>query len=387
MRTRLALVALFVTAGAPGAAVAQPPPVPAVITATPTSTPPSTWGFSLRAEGTWYENAPFVGPVLADAAWMTSGRATLSNSRRFKDGSFAISGFGGAIYYPEIDALNQPTYGGTLGLDWSASRRSRVKLNLRYERLNTRMLVPADAEGLPLPTSLADYATAAASWEVRLSQRWQLALDGSYLSREYEDVVLTDSDQVYGGLRLGRQLGRSGLFFLSYAYSSAWFDEGKERAHQALVGGRHSVQKGLGFEIAGGVGYVESTETFYPAGRVGLYAVGRKARLDLVYYRDFGQAYGYGRQMVGDLASASFTWSAVRRLTFDASYNYGYRRDPSDEDYTIQSGIAAAGFSWRVGGGFGLGVHYAWERNETSGLPVFEGGRVTAVMTYGVDWQ
>ena len=55
--------------------------------------------------------------------------------------------------------------------------------------------------------------------------------------------------------------------------------------------------------------------------------------------------------------------------------------------YTIVSGIASAGFNWKVGGGVGFGALYAWERNETEGLPVVEGGRVTATLTYGVDWK
>jgi hypothetical protein len=370
------------------AAFAQPPPTPAVLNPpTPDRAPRSTWRLELAADGSWYENAYFLGPVLADAAWSTSGRATLSNSRKFKDGVFSISGFGGAIYYPEIEAFNQPTYGGSLGLDWTPSRRSRFKLDLRYQQLNTRQLTAADVEGLPLPTSLADYATLAASWEQRLSQRWQFAVEGSFQKRMYDDLLLTDSDQVYGVTRLGRQVGRRGLFYLSYAYSSAWFDEGKEQAHQALVGGRHSVERGVGFELAGGVGYVESTDAFYPAGRAGIYAVGRRARLDLVYYRDFGQAYGYGRQMIGDLVAASFDWIAVRGLTLDASYNYGYRRDPADETYKIKSGTASAGFSWSVGAGFDFSAHYTWERNETVGLSVFEGGRATARLSYGVDWH
>jgi hypothetical protein len=49
--------------------------------------------------------------------------------------------------------------------------------------------------------------------------------------------------------------------------------------------------------------------------------------------------------------------------------------------------MASAGFDWSFGGGVGFGALYAWERNETEGLPVLEGGRVTAILTYGVDWR
>jgi hypothetical protein len=388
MRTRLAVLGLGLTLVTPALALSQPPPPPPVIKpADDGKRAPSTWSFSLLADGTWYQNAQFLGPIVEETAWSTHGRATLANVSRFQDGSFRFSAFGGGIYYPEIDSYNQPTYGGSLGLDWTASRRTRLRLDLRYEQSNTRFLGTVDSEGLPLPTSSTDYASAAIGLEQRLSQRWELGLSGNFNYRRYDDPLLTGSDQVYANVALGRQIGARGRFYFAYNYSSSWFDLVTERAHQVLVGGRHAVERGVGIDIAGGVAYVESTEGLYPAGRVGISAVGRRAQFAVGYYRDFGQAYGYGRQMIGDLAYARLNWVAVRRLTFNAGYNYGYRRDPADEAYTIKSGIASAGLNWDVGGGVAASALYAWERNETAGLSVLEGGRATVSLSYGVSWR
>lgn len=403
MRARHAVAAAFAAlAGlaAPQLAQAQPPPAP------PVSPPPSTqaqarstWSFDVSADGSWYENAYFVGAP--DTAWSTSGRASLGHESRFREGSFSIEGFGGGVYYPEIDSFNQPIYGGSLGLGWTPSRRTTLKLQGRFEKTNTRYLqssfgpidpeaqVPPStgAEGLPLPTSGTDVAVAAIGLEQRLSQRWQLNVDSSYNYWRFDDERLTGSEQLYASTSLGRQMGRRGLLYVTYAYSSSWFEDGKQRSHQALFGGRHTVERGLGIDVAGGVGYVESTEEFYPSGRLVLSAVGRRARLELGYHRDFGQAYGYARQTIGDLAFGRVSWSAVRKLTFDAGYYFDYRHDPADEDYTIKSGSASAGLNWDVGGGLGFGARYFWERNETAGAPVVEGGRATATLTYGVSWH
>jgi hypothetical protein len=91
--------------------------------------------------------------------------------------------------------------------------------------------------------------------------------------------------------------------------------------------------------------------------------------------------------MIGDIATARLTWTSVRRVTFDASYNYAYRRDPTEEDYTIRSGIASAGFGWDVGGGVGFAAKYSYEKNDTTGFSAFEGSRVTATLSYGVSWR
>jgi hypothetical protein len=388
-RARLFTAALAAALGG-GALLASPAqaqparaPVPAGIEA---KEPPA-WRFQLAADGTWYENAYFLGAAAEDAAWSTSGTATLSHVHRFRTGSFTLSGFGGYIYYPELEGYDQPTYGGALALSWTPSRRATFTLGQRYERTNTRYLEVIDAEGLPLPTSAVDYATTTLGLEQKLSQQWQLAIDGSFAVRRFDDQRLVGSEQLYANARLGRQLGPRGLFYASYGYASSWFETVKERAHQALVGGRRKVDKGTGFELAGGVGYMEQTGELYPAGRAGLSFTGRRASLALLYYRDFGQAYGYGRQMIGDLASADFVWTPRPRLSFNASYNFGYRRDPVDEAYTIQSWIATGGFRWEVGRGFGLGGSYSFEHNDTAGLPLVEGSRVTATLSYGVGWR
>ena len=353
--------------------------------------PPSSWRFQLSADGTWYENAYFVGVSDGASSWSASGQASLSRERRFKNGSFTLSGFGGALYYPEIDDFNQPTYGGSFTLKLSPSRRTKLHFGQSYSRSNTRSLRTLDIEGLPLPTSSLDNATSTASLSQNLSQRIQLALDGSYTWRRYDDERLTGGEQLYGTAQLGYQLGREGSIYLGYGYSASWLgegpDAGPERSHQLQLGGRKQKDRGVGFELAAGAGYVERTGTFYPAGRAGLTARGRRSSLSLLYYRDFGQAFGYGRQTIGDIATASLGWTPVRRITFNASYNFGYRRDPQDESYTIRSDIASAGFGWDVGGGVGFGASYSWERNETQGQPLVDGGRASASLSYGVDWQ
>ena len=157
-----------------------------------------------------------------------------------------------------------------------------------------------------------------------------------------------------------------------------------------MIGGRRKPSThgiGTGFELAGGVGYIASTEKFYPSGRAGLAFAGRHASLALEYHRSFGEAYGYGRQTIGDEASLTFHWTPTRRLSFSVDYRYSYRRDPEDTSYTINSGIFSGGFDWKVGGGVGFGTRYAWERNVTQGLSEAGGSRVTFSLSYGVDFK
>lgn len=348
--------------------------------------PPPTWHLQLSADGSWYENSYFTSDP-AVSSWSASGQVGLSHTQRFRTGSYSLSAFGGALYYPEIDSFTQPTYGGAFGLEWAPSRRTHLRLGQSYDRSNTRNLRTLDLEGLPLPTSGIENATSTLGFDHQLSPHWQLGLGGAFTWRRYDDESLVGGEQMSGAAQLARSLGKHSSTYLSYGYSSSWFEQGKNRAHQALLGIRKQVERGASVVLAGGVAYLETTAAFYPAGRASLSAAGRRTSFTLGYYRDFGQAWGYGRQMIGDMVSAGLGWTPARRLSLNAGYNFGYRRDPADETYTIRSHVVGAGLGWQIARGLSFGGNYSWERNQTEGQPVVDGQRVGASLSYGVDWK
>jgi hypothetical protein len=365
---------------APVPAVAQEAPLSAVDTG-----PPPRWRFVVTADGSWYENARFLA---ADepATWSTSGRASLSLQQGFSRGSFSLTGHGGTIYYPEIDSFNQATYGGSFGLGWAPSRRTEIKLGQTYDHSNTRQLSSLDLEGLPLPTSGIDTASTSVGLNHGLSQRWQIGLTGAFTRRRYDNSALIGGEQLNGSAELARGLGQHSAAYMSYGYSSSWWSGRNTRAHQVLLGARRRKQH-VGVELAGGVAYVENVGQWYPAGNAGLTATGRKATFALRYSRNFGLAFGYGRQMIADLASATLGYTPVRRFGLTAGYSFGYRRDPAQDAYRIRSHVASTGFSWGITRDLGFAAHYYWERNDTEGFPVVDGSRAIASLSYGVSWR
>ncbi len=279
-----------------------------------------------------------------------------------------------------------------MNLATALSRRSRLTLGQTYSRSNTRYLRETDPEGLPLPTSAVSNAVSSVGLSRELAQRWQLSLNGSYTVRRYDNAAAhrgraarrrrsnqpfdRSRDERVPVVRLRRKLvrRRPEPEVRSESIRDSW-------ACRRRIRDRFSV------ELAGGAAYLESTGSFYPSGRASLTASGRKASFSAYYARDFGQAFGYGTQMIGDLAGASASWLPVRRVTFNARYNFGYRRDPADESYYVRSHIASVGLGWEVGGGVSFGASYSRERNETQGRRVVEGSRASVSLSYGVNWH
>jgi hypothetical protein len=344
------------------------------------------WRFQVSANGSWYENAYFTGTDQS-TTWSTGGRASLAYATPFRRGSFDVSGFGGMLYYPEIDNFTQPTYGGSLGLSWAPGRRTQIQIGQTYQRSNTREFTPVPAQDVPLPTSGLNSLNTTFSLSQGLSERWQLGLGSGFSMRRYDDPLLVDGKQLNASVQLSRTTGRHSSVYLSYAFGESWFESQTQRFHQALLGAQRGLGKGLDFDVGAGVAYVESVESFYPAGHAGLRMTSRRTTLALRYSRDFGQTFGYGRQTIADVISAVLTWTPDRRLHFDTGYNVGYRRDPAESGYEIRTLVASAGFGWTIAKDLGFSTHYYWERNETKGFDVVDGSRVTASLSYGVSWR
>jgi hypothetical protein len=380
-----ALLVALATLHAPAPAWAQSRTGLARPTAPRKGTP--TWHFKLSAGGSWYNNPFFVGAA-PGTTWSTTGVASLGHEHNFRSGSFSWSGNGGALYYPEVDGLNQPTYGGGIALVWLPGRSTTINMRQDYQRSNTRNLLALDPESLPLPTSGLDNATSLLTIDQKLSRSWEFQVGGSFVYRRYDDPRLIGGDEFGGSARLGTRAGRDGLAFISYQYTSSRIQQSNLRSHQGLVGYQRRPTRGVAYEVAGGIGYVESVQKTYPAGRAAIAWFGRKASIEARYERSFGQAFGYGRPTVADIFSGIATWSPVRRLTATADYNFGYRRNPGVDGATINSWIASAGLGWDVGGGVGFSARYSKERNDTysANVPVM-GDRVSVALSYGVDWR
>jgi len=387
-RAQLALTVLVVLTTLCGSALARAQGRGSLVPPAAAKKGAPTWHFKLVGGGTWYDNPFFVGAA-PGTTWSTTGEASLGHDHRFRSGVFTWSGNGGAIYYPEVDGLNQPTYGGAVSLSWSPGRgRTKIDMRQDYQRSNTRSLVTLDPEGLPLPTSGLDSAISYLTFDQKLSRSWEFQAGGNYVYRRYDDPRLIGGDEAGANARLGTRAGRNGLVFLAYQYTSSRIQGNALRSHQGLLGYHRRPLQGFVLEVAGGFGYVESVQKMYPSGRAAIASIGRKASIEARYARSFGQAFGYGRPTIADIFSGIATWTPVRRLTASADYNFGYRRSPGDEANTITSWIVSGGFGWDVGGGVGFVARYSKEHNDSYAATVpVKGNKVLVALSYGVDWR
>lgn len=356
-------------------------------TAAGLSGPPSVWRLQVGVGGSWYENPRFLPGGDSASSWSTRGSVGLSTSQRFRTGTFSLSGQGGRLYYPEIDALGQWTYGGGASLALAPSPSTNLTLSQGYVRSNTRQLESLDQEGLPVPTTGVNNSSTGLGLTQRLSRRTQLEIDGSFTWRRYDNPVLIGGEQLRSTLGLARSVGQSDSIVIGYGFSQSQSQGRRGRVHVANLGVRHRPERGVSFELGGGAAYMESVRQWHPTGNAGLSASGREVSFSLRYARDFGLAFGYGRETIADRVSASLGWTPSERVGFHLGYSYGYRRDPADDGFRVRSHVGSAGLSWKIAGGLAFSASYSRELSRSGTFADVEGGRATASLSYGIDWR
>jgi hypothetical protein len=360
---------------------------PAVAQEAPATAARPPWRLQLSMDGSWYGNASSSAGADEEAAWSTSARASLTRESAFDRGMLSLGAYGGVFYYPQMSSLTQATYGGSASLDWAPSPRTQLHFAQGYDRSNTLQFRALDTESVPLPASDLDTATSRLDFTHGLSRRWQLGAYGAFSWRRYDDPALVGGEELFGAAQLARSLGRHDQAYAAYGYSSAWFTATRTGTHVFLAGLQRQKDKGLGFELGGGAGYVESVARWYPAGRAGLTARRRRTSLALSYNRDFGQTFGYGRESISDIMGATLGWTATRHVGLSLGYAFSYRRDPAAQGGAIESHMALAGVGWEITRDLALAGTLSWERNQTSGLEVVDRSRVAATLSYGKRWK
>ncbi len=212
-------------------------------------------------------------------------------------------------------------------------------------------------------------------------------MSGSFTWRLFDDSALVGGEQLHASAALVRALGQNSGVSLTYGLSNSWIEGRASRVHVATLGARRRPERGVGLELSGGAAYFEDLQQYHPTGSAGLSASGRRTSFSLRYFRDFGLAFGYGRQVIADRVTASLGWTPAQRLSFSLGYSYGYRRDPADDEFRVQSHVASAGLGWSITQGLSFSAGYSWQQNQTEGFPEVRGGGASASLSYGVDWR
>jgi hypothetical protein len=366
------------------------------------STHPPRWAVSLGLTGGWEGNPRFLEGEAQPS--LTSGvRGTFSFTDVSPRGRLTLAGQGGGTRYAEVSGLNELTYGGSTSGAYRLGRGTTFDFGGAFNQAYTHGYQPLTDQGLLLPQSLVRNLAASVALSQKLSSHTTFSVSGAYQRALFDDPSLSDGASVLAESSLSRQLGpRSSLSF-SYSFvDSIVADQRSGLYHTLSLGWNRPLARRIDLSVKAGVARSD-VEDFTSGDRTvrydfqgggGLAGRWKRTGFTLRYDHTLGQAYGYGRERMADLASTGFSRSLARRLDFLVSYGFGWSRELSGSGSFLTHSVTSS-LTWGLGRHIALAAGYNFWRtrpttassdSETSASRASSSG-VYASLSYAGQWR
>jgi hypothetical protein len=346
------------------------------------------WSFSMRAQQSWDSNPIFVTADGEDSFAGDVG-ATLAYQKRGERGDLKFFADGSGRRYQSLGGEQSFNYGAGLEGRYRMTPRATVSATGRIGMDYTRLSRQLTDDGLLLPLARARTATAAGTFDLGLARATSLANEVRYESARFESDEFADGSQLRATSALRHAVSADDTLSLSYSFLNDFLPDATLQTHTISAGWNGALARRVSASASLGVNVVRSNtweNTLYGAASIS--SRHERGSLDLRYERSVGQAFGYGRHRLYDLAVCSFHHAASRRVDLSVALSYSNSKDPSDPPFRLvtQAGTAGIGFSLarqlRLAGGYTL------NRTDEQGAegPVLS-HQVMLAMTYGVTWR
>lgn len=328
--------------------------------------PVAPWSLNLSLVETWDTNPRFTGDENGSRVDAIATRLTYTKQRTRAGISFAGDGSLQRFREPTEDLW---TAGGTLTGFVRPSSRLTLTLNESLAYTLTRRAPQLTEAGLLLPLGRALINASTAGLSLRLSAGTTLAADVRYDRVVFDSNELLDGSQVGTDAVLSRQFGRNDLLSLAYGYRHSLALATSVDTHTAAVGLRRSLGPRWSASALLGVSSLTpppgESRRLSPTAALDIGAAYPWSSFNLRYRRDVSQAFGLGRDRVGDLVSLVVRRNIGRKLSLSAEGGYGLSRDPFDPDFRFDTHRYEGDVQYRLFRDLDVVVGYTFTRNVT----------------------
>lgn len=342
---------------------------------------PTRWVLRGWLQESWESNVLFqlsepVGPVGQQSDSVS--RASVDLARRWlgqrSDLAASVSGTG-SLFLDHSD-WNQPGFGAAAAAGWRPTRGTNLKAAGSYGYGYARESTALAADGLLLPLVKSQTLDEATSGEFTLTRRTRAFLEAAYRRVTFESPTMDDGSQLKLAGRLERSTGAESTVNGAYTYTRGTNRVSSRTSlpsHLLSLGWAGPLQRGLRFIGSLGIVYLPAWSGYgsdvKPSGEASLVLGLPRTRLEAGYRRSTGEAFGYGRQRVADLARLAWQQKLGRRLQMLSGASYGLSRDPRDPTFRLETVTASAGLSLTFGQGYVLNGGYGYGRRDYRSTP------------------
>jgi hypothetical protein len=362
----------------------------------------SEWGLALRFREGWQEN-PRLTALQGESSLVDDLEARAFRTRRGSRGQLSLAGQASASRYHRLAGLNRLSYGMTAEGAYRLSPRIGVELREAFLSAYSRTADPDPAvlgpdavaleemetmsgDELLLPLTRIVSVTSTAGMTAQVGAFTTASASLRYRSTDFDSPDLIDGSVLAAGTALRRRLGTGHLLGLSYGYRTNRFPGRDESVHTASA--RWARRLSARWSGTAAVGVSEGAGRFTPLASAGLRGRFRRVSVDGHYSHSYHQTFGLGRALSTDSASLGVSWTVTRRTGLLGTYQYGFRRDPSDPSFRYTSQSYSGNLSYQLSREVGLALGYASGRRTAAGtLAAVRDESASVSVSYGRIWR
>jgi hypothetical protein len=355
--------------------------------------PSRTWALGMRLQQGWDSNVHFVSAPTDMLVGRVAARA--AHARRGPRGDLTLSGEGAAALHGGDSRLNQATYTAEAAGSREVSPRLTGHLSGGLGSVYARDSAVLSSQALLLPLVLTRTVAAGGGLRYRASPRTLLSAGTRYERVRFAET--TSAPALVGGAVLGataaldRQVNARDTFTFGFDHRQSDAAGRGGHGRSLTLGWSRTVSERLTVNGAGGPMHFtlagRGTTGWTMRASAGLSARLRRSSLDLRYVRSVDQAFGFGRDHLSDLVSASYGVAAGRKVRLAASGTYGSLRDPTDAGFrqrTVRCDLEAG---MAVARGLDVSATYTLRRASPGQGPAVSGQSAGLGMTFGREWR
>jgi len=366
--------------------VATPSTMHAQVPAPPAAGPQQWTGLTLSLDESWQTNPRFL--ASGSSSFVHRISADLSHSWTTPRLQVSLQGLGYGQLYSSFPNLNRFSYsGGADGL-YLFSPSTALTVKEFYSSTYYESVPNTPTSGLPLPLVVTRSNSTTVSLSHKLSPETTVTPHFRYYEVSFSATGFTGGDMVIAGTDVRHAFGsKDGLLFL-YDYQRSSAGALQRDANTAAAGWDHLFSTQVSGNALVGVSRYSGTggNLTLPYADAGLSAKLQSTNFGIRYQHTVSQAFGLGRDRVGNYVFGTIGWRANRSLTVAASGGYGTNYDPLAPTFRFNTTNDQVSVNQKLTRRLFLGSYYRFSRFGSTGKSSLSDHSIGTFFTSALRW-
>lgn len=359
--------------------------------------PASLWTFGVDLESHYDSNLRFTDNEIETFSERLN--VGITHAKRSGRGTMLLNASSwGSVYHGESQ-LNSVNFSGATRGTYALAPRTQIRGGVSVASTYSPESSILAGEGLLLPLSRALTISGTGGLSQRLGARTSAGLDARYDRVRFSEVEaglpgLPGGEVILVAASLAPQVSPHDSLSLGYQYQRS--DTGSRASgdsHSVSLGWAHVIGTRFSADASAGatrfqlLGDPTAEPGYTFRGSAAFSARFRRSDLSARYERGIDQAFGFGRDRLADVVTATYGVIATRKVRFRLLGMYGLTRAPHDPLFRFTTQSAGADMAVAVARRLELSLRYTFRRSSTDAAADILGHAFGVSLGYSREWR